>query len=540
MKITWIGLLVIGLSLLASGCANLNSISRTTNLPNVVELNDGDSYKPAGAVAIHLDAKQRIAVSKAFGAFCAEPSPDALSAYAAALGGSVTSPGKSSVDLASQFGEGTRSIGLRTQSIQLMRDALYRVCEAYYSKALNSAQVMALHQRYQDILIGTLAIEQITGAVQAATGYITASGKASASGQQKQLQAELDEAKKNHEEKQETQKTLAAEKEKLVKDIESKETELTQLKKVYKEQVLYSKWEEAEKTKKTAETEKEKADGLKSIAQVDVNILKSDLMAFDLDLAKLKKALDTSAEEAERANLQKQIDALNKQIEEKQTELKNAEAVLDTQQKAYETKKGELAKAERDESAYLDELHATQKYKAVEKADAELKQLKTSLEDTGKAVAVADAELKELSIAMEALENDIQRLSSQSGVFAETSIQANQGLSQSRTNIHDAASMKFAASAVKEIVNTVVNKERVVDQCIEKIESEDDKITGLCKMLILGTRHKEPTFKESVVKICFDILTDPSMRDEELKASCRGVVRSYNKNLVGSLEAKID
>lgn len=137
-------------------CANWNSIDRES----IFEFKNGAKGK-----AIHLDAKQRIVIQKEFGIVCAEPSPDALSAAAASGGFGVSDPSGVDASLSSALSETAASIGLRTQSIQLMRDALYRVCELYYGRALNDVQVMMLHQKYQDVMVALLAVEQLTGAV---------------------------------------------------------------------------------------------------------------------------------------------------------------------------------------------------------------------------------------------------------------------------------------------------------------------------------------------------------------------------------------
>ena len=136
----------------ASGCANINTVSRTTSLPE----------SESGGVAIHLDAQQRLVLYSA-GKYCAEPSPDALQAYASALGFGRKD--------ASSLGTGQQSyagsIGLRTQSITIMRDALYRMCEAYNNKVLGDVMVATLLGRSQDLTAVILAIEQLTGAVAA-------------------------------------------------------------------------------------------------------------------------------------------------------------------------------------------------------------------------------------------------------------------------------------------------------------------------------------------------------------------------------------
>jgi len=175
--------------LVVAGCANLNTVGRRTELPT----NDG--------TAIHLDAQQRLVLYNAK-KFCAEPSPDALQAYAASLGlgASVPSQGAASVAAAQQ--SNAASIGLRTQSITIMRDALYRMCEAYNNGVLGDVMVATLLGRSQDLTAVILAVEQLTGAVAADQVILTGSANANASASLISSQQLLDAATKNLEKKE--------------------------------------------------------------------------------------------------------------------------------------------------------------------------------------------------------------------------------------------------------------------------------------------------------------------------------------------------
>ena len=114
-----------------------------------------------------IDAKQRVvATSKdASGqmAICAEPSPDALSAIAASQGFSLSNETINAA-LNNSLAESASSIGIRTQSIQLMRDAMYRLCEAHMSGAIDNLSFETMHRRFQSSMVAILAIEQLTGA----------------------------------------------------------------------------------------------------------------------------------------------------------------------------------------------------------------------------------------------------------------------------------------------------------------------------------------------------------------------------------------
>lgn len=158
---------------LTSGCANLNSVYREF---------DVDSGK-----SVMVDIKQRAVIAskhtdgnKSKTVICAEPSPDALSAYAAELAAEGKLPEGTAVQLAAAFQESSSYVGLRTQSIQLLRDALYRLCEGYMSGALEKSQYDILMRRYQKYMVALLGIEQLTGTVRAPAITINTQGTAEA------------------------------------------------------------------------------------------------------------------------------------------------------------------------------------------------------------------------------------------------------------------------------------------------------------------------------------------------------------------------
>ncbi len=182
---------LLTLCIAIAGCANIDSISRTTPLPK----------ESAGGLAIHLDAKQRLVYVNSIQKVCAEPSPDALAAFASSLGFGGSAPSQGTVSLAQAIQGSAGSIGLRTQSITLMRDALYRVCEAYANGGIGAPQIMTLLARSQDVTAVILAVEQLTGAVAANQVILTGTAGAGASGSLLANQELLDAARKNEEQK---------------------------------------------------------------------------------------------------------------------------------------------------------------------------------------------------------------------------------------------------------------------------------------------------------------------------------------------------
>ncbi len=118
--------------------------------------------------AISVDAKQRFVFMKGDEngkrVICAEPSPDALSAIVSGV--TIGASGTSKIfNSAFSNAEAASSIGLRTQSIQLLRDGMYRLCEAYFGGIIDKDETNRRMARYQDTMVAILAIESLTGVV---------------------------------------------------------------------------------------------------------------------------------------------------------------------------------------------------------------------------------------------------------------------------------------------------------------------------------------------------------------------------------------
>lgn len=177
-------LLAAGLTLGACG-ADFNSIGRRTTLPYDKQ------------VAIHLDAQQRVVMVGRNGVYCAEPSPDAIAAYAQAAALGVSIPGQGAGSGAGASQSDIASIGLRTQSITLMRDALYRLCEASANDTVSSISATQLMGRSQDLTAVVVAVEQLTGATVAAQAALTHTSNANAAATAIGGADQLDAANKN-------------------------------------------------------------------------------------------------------------------------------------------------------------------------------------------------------------------------------------------------------------------------------------------------------------------------------------------------------
>lgn len=151
--------------------------------------------------SLSVDAKQRVVLVTHKGGktgdrtiVCAEPSPDALTTLAAASakadGAFSNTNGaaqtNASIALSVASSEAAASIAKRTQTIQLLRDGLYRACEAYMNGAIDQHQYNVILTNIDKLMITTLGLETITG-----TGTASGEGSALASAVQSEAAANI-------------------------------------------------------------------------------------------------------------------------------------------------------------------------------------------------------------------------------------------------------------------------------------------------------------------------------------------------------------
>jgi len=111
------------------------------------------------------DAKVRTVVSRDVDGrriVCAEPSPDALVAVAQAASAQAQVAGKGAGGISFSLSESAASIGIRTATIQLLRDGLYRACEAYANGAIDNFGYALILNKIDDVMVTLLGIEGLT------------------------------------------------------------------------------------------------------------------------------------------------------------------------------------------------------------------------------------------------------------------------------------------------------------------------------------------------------------------------------------------
>lgn len=165
-------LLVILSALIVSACGgNSRSIYRTVDTVVAVP---GDPVVQTQSIVV--DAKQRMIITvpprrddpEQIAITCAEPSPDALAAVSAALSGSASysligiGQSDTKAALSGAVQEAAKQIN-RNNVVQLLRDGLYRACEAYMNGAMSREEYASMARRYADITVSLVALEQMGG-----------------------------------------------------------------------------------------------------------------------------------------------------------------------------------------------------------------------------------------------------------------------------------------------------------------------------------------------------------------------------------------
>lgn len=197
--------------LMLQGCAWWNTAHYTDDIDSPAILSVDAKQR---TILATTDPNDRSASGDKRIVYCAEPSPDALSSFTSNLDVEANKKDLVSAVIKGSFGESAASLGIRTESIQLMRDAMFRSCEAYIAGALSAADYAALQHTYQKSMVTLLAIEQMTSAVRPGQVILNAGGSVSATqdpGKMAEtlasLSKELSDAKLKEEAKREELKT---------------------------------------------------------------------------------------------------------------------------------------------------------------------------------------------------------------------------------------------------------------------------------------------------------------------------------------------
>jgi hypothetical protein len=117
--------------------------------------------------SVATDAKQRVILSgmrltpkgEHRRVVCAEPSPDAVVALAESGALKADVAGQGGGAISASMAESVASLGRRTATIQLLRDGLYRACEAYLNGAIDDFGYALLLGQFDSLMVSMMALE---------------------------------------------------------------------------------------------------------------------------------------------------------------------------------------------------------------------------------------------------------------------------------------------------------------------------------------------------------------------------------------------
>ena len=134
-----------------------------------------------------VDANQRLVLEGVVDGeriVCTEPSPDAVAAHAAQLAATANATlanGQAAgASLAAGYSQSVASLAMRTQTIQVLRDGYFRLCEARMNNLIDKANYQVIVAFIDEFIATVAAIEAIGGTVQVAPIAVYAGGDATA------------------------------------------------------------------------------------------------------------------------------------------------------------------------------------------------------------------------------------------------------------------------------------------------------------------------------------------------------------------------
>ena len=195
----------------SSGCARLNSIHRSESVPSKRGHILSIDSKQRNVISAPVDKEvsttdsnsqtSRTTKVTSYLRFCSEPPPDVFTATASTLGlKAATGTDKTRQDISAELqqtiSENAATIE-RTQTVNILREAMFRTCERYLSGAISDSEFIVQAARDQRAMVHVLAIEQLTGASRAQATALTTLAKAASSGITDESMQILDKARSN-------------------------------------------------------------------------------------------------------------------------------------------------------------------------------------------------------------------------------------------------------------------------------------------------------------------------------------------------------
>ena len=170
-------LLLAALAGAASGCS-----TKSGNIFTPFSLDDGTSVSTGSrqrlVVNTSPEATPRPGLVQPKRIICAEPSPDVASTVANSFGSGLSIFGWGSGAVSASEAEGLIQLAERTVTVQLLRDQMYRACEAYANGAITGTTYSLITSKNNKTMVSLLLGEIAGGGIGRKLGALGGSSKA--------------------------------------------------------------------------------------------------------------------------------------------------------------------------------------------------------------------------------------------------------------------------------------------------------------------------------------------------------------------------
>lgn len=195
--------------LLVSGCS-----TSSDSIFNPFRLDDGNS--------VGTDSKQRLVLNTSPKAtprpglvqpqriVCAEPSPDVATTVANSFSGGFSLFGRGSASFSKSSAEGLIQLAERTVTVQLLRDQMYRACEAYANGAITGTTYSLITSKNNKTMVSLMLGEIAGGGVGRSLGALGGKSGSEARAAMQGVLKSSDEARKAAEELRQAEAELEA------------------------------------------------------------------------------------------------------------------------------------------------------------------------------------------------------------------------------------------------------------------------------------------------------------------------------------------
>ncbi|KMW57486.1 hypothetical protein AIOL_002451 [Candidatus Rhodobacter oscarellae] len=164
-----------------SGCAN-STIHKTSQLGefNMLALDAKQRLVISGRRPVYKDPKTGYFTGGEY-VICSEPSPDALVAASSYAASTFSDADDTNLSAAFGTGEAASSLGVRTQTIQLLRDGYFRICEAYLNGAIGQEEYRRVIAAIDVFMITLVGIQAIGGVIKSEPVQVSAGSNSTSS-----------------------------------------------------------------------------------------------------------------------------------------------------------------------------------------------------------------------------------------------------------------------------------------------------------------------------------------------------------------------